>query len=101
AESLNVAGAMLTPGSATGLGNATEMLVDQGKVSEASATAAGIAEISPWYSAFERAHVLFAQAQDSTLRTLADSLVRHAEGIRHSFGLHIERSLSLREGRLA
>src|SRR6185369_7244408 len=100
AESLNVAGARLTPGSATGLGNATEMLVDQGKISEAAATAAGIAEISPWYSAFERIHVLYAQGEESAMRTLADSLARHGEGIRHSFGLHIQRSQSLRAGKL-
>src|SRR4029078_11367048 len=41
-----------------------------------------------------------AQGEESAMRTLADSLVRHGEGIRHSFGLHIQRSLSLRAGRL-
>jgi tetratricopeptide (TPR) repeat protein len=46
-------------------------------------------------------HVLYAQGQESTLRALADSLVRHGEGIRHDFGLNIQRSLSLRDGRLA
>ena len=64
AESLNVVGARLSPGSATGLGNAIEMQLDQGKLNEAAATAARIGEISPWYSAFERVHVLYAQGQD-------------------------------------
>jgi hypothetical protein len=101
AESLNVLGARSNPGSATGLGNAVEMQLDQGKVLEAAATAARIGEVSPWYSAYERAHLLYAQGEDSTLHVLADSLVRKGEGIRHSFGLHTERSLALRDGRLA
>jgi tetratricopeptide (TPR) repeat protein len=77
------------------------MLLDQGKVNEAAAMAARIGEISSWYSAYERIHVLYAQGEESAMRTLADSLVRHGEGIRHSFGLHIQRSLSVRDGRLA
>jgi tetratricopeptide (TPR) repeat protein len=82
-------------------GNGVEMQLDQGKVSEAAATAARIGEISPWYAAFERVHLLYAQGEDSTLHALADSLVRKGEGIRHLFGMGIQRSLLLRDGRLA
>ncbi len=101
AESLNVLGAKVSPGTATGLGTAVEMQLDQGKVSEAAATAARIGEISPWYSAYERVHVLYAQGEDSAVRILADSLVRKGDGIRHLFGLNTQRSLLLRDGRLA
>ena len=80
AESLNVLGAKFSPGTATGLGNAVEMQLNQGKVSEAAATAARIGEISPWYAAFERVHVLYAQGEDSALHALADSLVARARG---------------------
>ena len=100
AESLNVLSQRFSPGAATGLGNATEMQLDQGKVSEAAATAARIGEISPWYAAYERIHVLYAQGEEPAMRTLADSLIRHGEGIRHGFGLSIQRSLSLRDGQL-
>jgi tetratricopeptide (TPR) repeat protein len=101
AESLNLLGAKFSPGAATGFGNAVEMQLNQGKVSEAAATAARIGEISPWYSAYERVHVLYAQGEDSALHALADSLARKGEGIRHLFGLNTLRSLSLRDGRLA
>jgi tetratricopeptide (TPR) repeat protein len=101
AESLNLVGAKFSPGAATGLGNAVEMQLNQGKVSEAAATAARIGEISPWYAAFERVHLLYAQGEDSALHALADSLVRKSEGLPHLFGLSTLRSLSLRDGRLA
>ena len=101
AESLNLLGAKFSPGAATGLGNAVEMQLDQGKVSEAAATAARIGEISPWYAAFERVHLLYAQGEDSALHPLADSLVRKGEGLPHLFGLNTLRGLSLRDGRLA
>ena len=101
AESLNVLAAKLSPDAATGLGNTTEMQLDQGKVGEASSTAAHIAAVSSWYSAYERVHVLYAQREDSALRALADSLVRKGDGIKHLFGLNTQRSLSLLDGRLA
>ena len=80
AESLNVAGARLAPGSATGLGNATEMLLNQGKVNDAAAMAAPLGQISSWYSAYERIHVLYAQGEESAMRTLADSWFGTARG---------------------
>src|SRR5436190_13769554 len=101
AESLNVLGAKLSPGTATGLGNAAEMQLNQGKVTEAMATAARIEQVSPWYSAYERVHGLYAHGEDSSVHALADSLARKGEGIRHLFGLNIRRSQALRDGRLA
>ncbi len=101
AESLNVLGAKTNPGSATGFGNATEMLLDQGKVGEAAAMAARIEPISPWYGSYERTHIYYARGEDSLVRSLADSLARKGEGIRHTFGQHIQRSMLLRDGHLA
>jgi tetratricopeptide (TPR) repeat protein len=101
AESLNVVGAKFTPGSATGLGNAAEMQLDQGKVAEAAATVARIEPVSSWYAAYERVHLFYARGEDSSVRTLADSLVRKGQGIPHLFGLNTQRAMSLRDGRLA
>ena len=100
AESLNVLGTRFSPGTATSLGNTVEMQLDQGKVSEAAATAARIGQISPWYAAFERLHVLYLQGDEPNFHALADSLVRKGEGVRRLFGLSAIRSLSLRDGRL-
>ena len=85
-----------------GLGNAVEMQLNQGKVSEAAATAARIGEdIAHGTLHMSGSHVLYAQGEDSALHALADSLARKGEGLRHLFGLNTLRSLSLRDGRLA
>ena len=101
AESLNVVADRVSPGTATSLGNRAEMQLNQGRLADAAATAARMGAISPWYGAFERIHVLYAQGEDSAVHSLADSLVRKGEGIDHLFGLNTQRSMSLRGGRLA
>jgi len=101
AESLDLAGARTTPGSAPGLGNAVEMEVNQGNVTAAAATEARIEAVSSWYGAYERVHLFYARGEDSLVRALADSLVRNGDGIRHLFGLNTVRGMLLRDGRLA
>ncbi len=100
AESLNLAAARIDPSTATPLGNAVELEIDQGKLKEAAATDARLADVSARYGSRARMAVAFAQGDDKTLRSIADSLSRAGGNARRIAGLPAEEAIALRDGRL-
>lgn len=100
AESLNVAALRLMPGNGTALGNTVELQLDQGKLKEAAATTTRLGEVSSGYGTARRLNVSYAQGDDRTVRSLADSLMRRGGEARIRTGLGASRSLALMDGRL-
>ncbi len=100
AESLNVASARLAPGSGTALGNTIELLVNQGKLAEASALMPRLREASPGYATHEQFIVWFAQGNDKAERAFADSLLKLGGDARRRSGVGAAMTLALMDGRL-
>jgi eukaryotic-like serine/threonine-protein kinase len=99
AESLNLAAARLLPGTATALGNAAELQIDQGKYAQAEATIARLIGISPDYGMRSRIILLFDQGGRGAVHAFSDSLLRAGGDARRQAGLRIAQALSLIEGR--
>jgi tRNA A-37 threonylcarbamoyl transferase component Bud32/tetratricopeptide (TPR) repeat protein len=99
AESLNLAAARIDPTAATPLGNAVELEIDQGKFKEAAATDARLADVSASFGSRHRMLVAFAQGDDKTLRSIADSLSRAGGNARRIGGLPAEAAIALQDGR--
>ena len=100
AEALNLAAARLEPASGTQLGNAVEMQLDQGKLKEAEATIARLAQVSPGYAAGRRMDLAFVSGDFARLRALTDTAMRLGGEARARAGLRGARSLALLDGRL-
>ena len=100
AEALNVAANRMRPGAGTALGNAIELEVDQGKLKEAAANLAPLALNSPSYGVAERWTVVYAQGDDRSIRSLADSVMRAGGDTRRRFGLEAAKTLAVEDGRL-
>jgi len=100
AEALNLAAARLAPGSATALGNAVELELDQGKLKEAAETLARLKERSQGYGLARQVFVSFAQGDDRALRPTVDSLLRAGGEGRHRIGVPAAAALALEDGRL-
>jgi tetratricopeptide (TPR) repeat protein len=99
AESLNLASARRTPGTATPLGNAVEMQLNQGKFKEAAATIGPLREASAPYAIGRRISLLFAEGDLGTLHPLVDSLLRAGGEARLRTGIPAGRALALEDGR--
>jgi tetratricopeptide (TPR) repeat protein len=99
AESLNLAAARIDRSAATPLGNAVELQIDQGKFKEAAATDARLADVSAPFGTRHRLIVAFAQGDDKTLRSTADSLARAGGNARRLAGLPAEAAIALQDGR--
>ena len=100
AESLNLAAARFDSGSATQLGNAVELQLDQGKLAEAAATVARLGKVSPEYGLARQWFLWFAQGDEGRLRSLTDSLHRVGGEPWSRIGLPAAVSLALMDGRL-
>ena len=101
AESLNLAAARIDPSAATPLGNAVELQIDQGKLKEAAATNARLVDVAARYGNRHRLLVAFAERDDKTIRSMADSLSRAGGDARRLVGLPAEEAIALQDGRLA
>jgi eukaryotic-like serine/threonine-protein kinase len=100
AESINTVSARGNPKAGTPVGNVLEMQLDQGKLKEATATAAHLQELSPGYALAKQPELYYAQGDLAAARRLADSL-RHSDvPQRHFVGAQTAASIALLEGRL-
>ncbi len=99
AESLNFAAARLAPGTATALGNAVEMQLNQGKYKEAPATIEALARASPIYGAGRRFGLAFVTGDHRTARRVADSVFA-VGGAARARTVPMRRALALLDGRL-
>jgi tRNA A-37 threonylcarbamoyl transferase component Bud32/tetratricopeptide (TPR) repeat protein len=99
AESLNLAAARIDPSAATPLGNAVELQIDQGKLKEASATNARLVDVAARYGNRHRLLVAFAERDDKTIRSMADSFSRAGGSARRLVGLPAEAAIALQDGR--
>jgi tetratricopeptide (TPR) repeat protein len=100
AESLNVQAARLAPGTATALGNAIEMQMDQGKYKDANASLDLLAKVAPLYAAGRRGLLALETGDYKTARSLGDSLFA-LKGNAHSLtGMRLSISAAILDGRL-
>jgi len=99
AESLNLAAARIDPSAATPLGNAVELQLDQGKLKEAAATNARLVDVAARFGNRHRLVISFAEGDDKTLRSTADSLARVGGDARRLAGLPAEAAIALEDGR--
>jgi len=100
AESLNVAAAKRLPGTATALGNASELQMDQGKFDDAAATVARLGEASRGYGVARQMYLSFARGDYRTVRSITDSAMRAGGETRVRLGLGASRALARLDGRL-
>src|SRR5262249_57057149 len=104
AEVLNLAAARRAPESATPLGNAFELQLDQGKLKEAAITLAQLRKISARYGATHDVTLSYAEGDLNAVRAKTDSLLRAGDdnqgpGISQLSGVYAASSLALLEGR--
>jgi tetratricopeptide (TPR) repeat protein len=76
AESLNVAAVRANPGAGTAIGNAVELQLDQGKVNDATTTAAQLKAVSAPYGANREIFVAWSRGDLARVRSAADSVER-------------------------
>ena len=100
AESLNITAASRDPGSASALGNAIELQIDQGKFDDAAATIARLEQLSRGYGVDRRKSLAFARGDYRTFRSLTDSTMGAGPEARSRLGLGGARSSARLEGRL-
>ncbi|MDF2774213.1 MAG: protein kinase [Geminicoccaceae bacterium] len=100
AESLNVAATRLMSRNGTAYGNAIEMQINQGKLKDAAALVEKLYDVSQGYAVNLRMRLAHASGDDSTVRRIADSLVKAGGDARRRSGLFVARSLALLDGRL-
>ncbi|HEV8447360.1 MAG TPA: protein kinase [Gemmatimonadaceae bacterium] len=99
AESLNLAASRLLPGTATALGNAVEMELNQGKFKDAAANIAELKVRVVGYGLGRQASLFALQGDYRALTRLADSTYRAGDEPRRRVGLPNLRGLAVQEGR--
>jgi len=100
AESLNIAAIRLGNRNGTAYGNAIELQLNQGKLTEATELLDKLRAVSPSYAVSRRIYLSHLAGDENTKRRVSDSLVGGSAETRRRGGLRSARDIALLDGRL-
>ena len=100
AESLNVTAIRFDNHSGTAYGNAIELQLDQGKLTEAAALVNKLRDVSPQYAAGRQIYLSHLTGDETTRVRLTDSLSKVMVGTRRRRGLKSARDVAVFQGRM-